>query len=385
MIDLDFSRLKSLNATSIEKSLCQNLSSIASRYELSVTLSSSSPNDALNVLVEALYNKYGRVAILIDEYDHAILSTLHSPQLNEVLKIIQSFFVTVKSLGEYVHFLFITGVSEFAKAGLFSGMNNPKNLSMNLEYACVCGYTEEEVDRYFVPYLEKMAKQKNTTVNDLRAELKKLYNGYCFSENAPTVYNPFSFINTLDSCKTGNFWFDSGAPSFLIEILKKEYAKGNTSIFHVEEFHMSEMEPKCFDVSAIPLPSLMQQTGYLTIKSFSKGLYTLGFPNLEVQAALQRYMMDILLNLGLNEISNFSTELLGALTEENMEKLISLLKTLCSHVPSKLHISKEKFYHALLILCAANIALQGGVKSADDVVAFFLVRVESAALLYTVE
>ena len=350
VIHLDFSSIDSTDANSTRASICQNLANIATEYGLSIQLSLTSPNDALNTLVRALFRQFKRVAILIDEYDHAILSTLYSPQLDEVLKVVQSFFATVKSVGEYVHFLFITGVTAFAKAGLFSGMSHPKDISMIPEYAGICGYTEEEIDQYFVPYLEKMAEKRNVSLLELRAELKRLYNGYLFVENTPSLYNPFSFIKALDTAKSDNFWFDSGTPSFLVEILKREYAKKNLNIFQMEEFRISEMEPKYFDVNAIPLPALMLQTGYLTIKSFTEGSYKLGFPNLEVQSALQRHMMGILLNLNLPEVSNFATDLTLALAHEDIEKIVSLLKTLCSYVPSKLHVSKEKFYHSLLIV-----------------------------------
>src|SRR3990167_7923707 len=274
VIHLDFSSMDSTDANTARTSICQSLAKIAIDYE------------------------------------HAILSTLHSPQLNEVLKVVQSFFTTLKSLGDYVHFLFITGVSAFAKAGLFSGMSHPKDLSQLTDYACICGYTEEDIDRYFIPYLEKMASLKTVSIAELRAELKKMYNGYHFAENAPAVYNPFSFIKALDTADLGNFWFDSGTPSFLVDILKKEYAKKNSEIFHMEEFRISKMEPKYFDVNAIPIPALMLQTGYLTIKSFLEGSYKLGFPNIEVQAALQRHMMSILLNLDLPQIANFATDLI---------------------------------------------------------------------------
>ncbi len=349
VIHLDFSSIDSTDANTAKTSLCQFLANIAIEYKLSIQLSSSSPNDALNVLVRALFAQTGKVAILIDEYDHAILSTLHKPQLNEVLGVVQSFFTTLKSLGDYVHFLFITGVSAFAKAGVFSGMSHPEDLSNMPAFACVCGYTEKEIDQYFIPYLENMAEKKNMSLIDLREEMKKMYNGYRFVENAPAVYNPFSFIKALRTGKVGNFWFDSGTPSFLIEILKREYLKKNFGVFHMEEFRMSEMEPKYFDVDAIPLPALMFQTGYLTIKSFTEGSYALGFPNVEVQSALQRYMLGILLNLDLNGVSNFANDLGIALAHEDIEKISSLLKTLCSYVPSKLHIPEERFYHALLI------------------------------------
>ena len=384
VIHLDFSFIESSDVSAARASLCQNLAGIAADYELSIALSSSSPKDALVSLVKALHKKFGRVAVLIDEYDHVILSALHEPQLKEVLAVLQGFFAALKGLGEFIHFMFITGVSTFAKAGLFSGMSHPDDISMVPKYACICGYMEEDIDQYFIPYLEKMSEQKEMSIVDLRAELKRLYNGYCFTENAPTVYNPFSFIKALHSGKAENYWFDSGTPSFLIEILKREYLKGNSSIFHVEEFRMNEMEPKYFDVNAIPLPALMLQTGYLTIKNYVDGSYSLGFPNLEVQAALQRYMMGILLNLNLPEIANFSGDLAVALAKEDIEKILSLLKTLCSHIPSKLHISKEKFYHALLIATfqACGVKMLAEHATADGFIDLVL---ELPKLFYVVE
>ncbi|MBS0628013.1 MAG: AAA family ATPase [Verrucomicrobia bacterium] len=349
VIHLDFSSLKSTNATTLETSLCTHLKLIAKHYEIPDKLSVVDPNAALCTLVNALYEKFGRVAVLIDEYDHPILSSLHSPNSLEVLKGIQSFFATVKSLGAPIHFLFLTGVTAFAKAGVFSGLSHPKNLSDLPEYACICGYTEEEIDSYFTPYIEKMATKINISTTQLRADLKKMYNGYLFAENSPAVYNPVSLTNALDTGKIKNYWFDSGTPSFLIEILKKEYANQSLSIFQMEEFKSSEIEPKYFDIDAIPIPAIMLQTGYLTIKDFVDGKYILGFPNLEVQAALQRYMMGVLLPLDLNMISNFSTDLIKALTSEDIPTITSLFNTLCSHIPSILHISKEEFYHALLI------------------------------------
>ncbi len=341
-IHLDFSSLKNTNATSLEISLCQQLIRIAKSYKLSIVLDPSNPNEALSALIEELRNIYGKVAVLIDEYDHPILSTLHKPRLQEILETIQSFFATVKSLDGSIDFLFLTGVSSFAKAGVFSGLSHPKDLSRLPEYACICGYTEEDITAYFTPYIEKLAKKKNTPVTELRAELKKNYNGYHFTENSPAVYNPFSLTQALDTGELENYWFDSGTPSFLIDLLKKEYAKNNLNIFQMEEFKISKKEPKYFDANAIPIPSIMLQTGYLTIKDFVDEKYILGFPNLEVQAATQRHMMGILLNLNLNEISNFSTDLIRALTKEDTPKIESLFNTLCAHIPSTLHISREE-------------------------------------------
>lgn len=117
--------------------------------------------------------------------------------------------------------------------------------------------------------------------------MRRLYNGYCFHVEGSTVYNPFSFLRALRSGELENYWFDSGTPSFLVEIFKQEYAKKNLDIFSMDEFEISKMEPKYFDADAIPLAALLFQTGYLTVKEMSDTVYKLGFPNLEVQAALQ--------------------------------------------------------------------------------------------------
>ena len=384
VISLDFSFLKTTQAETVEQSLCQNLSSLAKEYNLSIRLSSSSPNDSLIVLVRELFNRFGQVAILIDEYDYPILSNLHTERLQETLKVLQSFFATIKGLGDFIHFLFITGVSTFSKAGLFSGMSHPKDLSMLTEYSAICGYTEEEIDLYFTPYLQKMAQTKHLPFLTLKEQLKQFYNGYRFAENAPSVYNPFSFIQALDSQKIGNFWFDSGTPSFLIDILKQEYAKKNTHIFHMEEFQMSEMEPKYFDAKAIPLPALMVQTGYLTLKRFHEGIYTLGFPNLEVQSSLQRHMLCLLLRLNMPQTATFSTNLMNALIHEDIDKLKELLLALYSHIPSRLHISKEHFYHALLLATFQSCGVKTTAEKATADGAIDLV-LELSSIIYLIE
>ena len=384
VIHLDFSLIDSMNTETLRTSICCNLSAIAKEYHLDIEISSSSPKDALLVLVKALYAKFGRVAVLIDEYDHAILSNLHTPERASILGTLQSFFAAIKGLGGAIHFLFITGVSTFAKAGIFSGMSHPDDLSNRPQYACLCGYTEEEIATYFSPYLEKMAVHMNKSPSLLKEDFKKLYNGYHFAADSPAVYNPFSLIKALHTESLGNFWFDSGLPSFLIEILKKEYAKKNTRIFQMEEFQISEMEPKYFDAEAISLPALMFQTGYLTIKDFTEGIYTLGFPNLEVRASLQRHMMNILLNVDVAKCALFSNELAIALLHENIDQILSILKNIYSHIPSKLHIPKEKFYHALLIATfqSSGIKTLAEHSTADGSIDLVL---ELADLIYVIE
>jgi hypothetical protein len=369
VIHLDFSCLKNNSAVSLEETLCLHLSEIARAYNLSINLSSNNANGNLILLVNRLHEKYGKVAVLIDEYDHPLLSALQEPHCKEILNVIQSFFTTIKGLDAQLRFIFLTGVSAFSKAGIFSGLNNLKNLTYMPEFSGVCGYSQEEVDRYFIPYLEELAKDKKLSLAEVKAEMKRLYNGYHFSPNAPTVYNPFSCTNALYDKNLKNFWFESGTPTFLIKILQTGYAKKNSSIFQMEEFKVSEAQLESFTIDAIPLPVLMLQTGYLTIKGCVKNRYKLGFPNLEVQASLQKYILGVFLHLESFEAITFSTNLMDALEEENIEAIASLLNTICSCIPSNLHISEEKFYHAVILTAfqASGVSAIAEHKTADGV------------------
>ena len=236
VIHLDFGPIDSTNSHSVKHTLCQMLARIALSYQLSEALDTSNPNQALIELVDALYNKFGRVAILIDEYDHPILQILQDPQVPEVRSVLQSFFTTVKSLNKQVNFLFITGVSMFSKAGVFSGMNNPLNISLDPRFAGICGYTDEEMDFYFKEYTTDWAKKEKVSPEQIRDELKTWYNGYRFSEDPVSVYNPFSIVSAFEFKRFQNFWFETGSPAFIMKELKKEYRHKELALFDLERF-----------------------------------------------------------------------------------------------------------------------------------------------------
>lgn len=181
VIHLDFGPIKSGDSFSLEKSLCQVLSRVAQQYNLETKLDIFNPNQALIELVDALSKKFKKVAILIDEYDHPILQVLQDPEVIKVRTILQSFFTTVKSLNKQVHFLFITGVSMFSKAGVFSGMNNPQNISMDPQFAGICGYTDEEIDLHFPKYIKAWTDSENIPEKIIRDGLKTWYSALIFN------------------------------------------------------------------------------------------------------------------------------------------------------------------------------------------------------------
>jgi len=365
VIELDLSSLGIDSPETLKSGLCFALKSIARDYSLTIEIDATSPELALHSVVKALHAHFGRVAILVDEYDNPILQVLKDAnQAEEIRNAIRRFFATIKGLDKYIDFVFITGVSSFAKAGLFSGINNLRTMTLNEQFAGICGYTDEEVDRYFTDYIQAWALEENIPYDDLRQQVKSWYNGYRFGSNVASVYNPFSLMNALDAQAFKNFWFQSGTPTFLVDEFKKEYRKAESQIFDPEKFETTEDSLGIFDVGATPLPALMFQTGYLTISAYDreKNLYKLGYPNHEVRTALQQYLLGIFAQLDFIAAERMSLQLRSVLNHGDVAEGIILLKQLFANVPYQLHVKEEKFYHALLqVICGAS-----GIKAQSE-------------------
>lgn len=358
VINLDFSRIEAFTMELFENGLKYMLMKIAHSYEINTdTFSSDSSMIIMDNLIEKLSARFGRVAILVDEYDSPILKTLHNEELSKTVRNkIQQFFTIIKSFDAKIQFVFITGVSSFAKAGLFSGINNLQILTLQDQYDAVCGYTDTEIDLYFEEYIAKWAAKENRSYNELRLQIKLWYDGYHFGEDTVAVYNPFSVTNALHIQKFKNFWFQSGAPTFLVEILKKEYKTFDPET----SFKMSEDSLGIFDVGVTPLVTLMFQAGYLTIIAYDRysQLYTLDYPNIEVRAALQKYLLEVFAHLNPVTAERMSGELKVALMNEHIDEAVTLIKHLFVHVPYQLHVKEEKFYHALLMMVCVGAGMK---------------------------
>ena len=350
VIHLDFGSIKTTNSQTVERDLCQTLLNIAEDYEIPLTTDFTNPNATITTLTRALHFKFKKVAILIDEYDHPILQVLQDPRVEEVRAVLQSFFSTVKTLNDQVHFLFITGVSMFSKAGVFSGMNNPKNLSLDPEFAGICGYTDSEIDLYFQEYISAWAEKENISPSQVREQLRTWYNGYRFSKESLSVYNPYSILNALERKEFQNFWFETGSPSFLIKELQKTVRQKECALFDLESLKASSGLLGTIDVDTIPLPTLLFQTGYMTIAGYNSetNSFSLKFPNHEVKTALNQQILALVANTGPESADYIAYELKTFLNHGDIEGTISCLKMLFSRVPYQLHIPMEHFYHGLL-------------------------------------
>lgn len=233
-------------------------------------------------LIKNAHDKTGLgVVVLVDEYDKSLLESDEKLQAaNRAL--FKGFFGNLKSSDEYLKFTFITGVTRFSKVSIFSDLNNLRDISLNENFAEICGITKDEMLSNFEPEIENFAKKNGLSKDDCLEKLEKMYDGYHFFPNSKGVYNPFSLINALADKNFASYWFESGTPTFLVQKLRE--SKMNFMDF-TNGVEATESDLKNYTTDNPNLIPLFYQTGYLTIKEYDKdfGIYTLKYPNDEVK------------------------------------------------------------------------------------------------------
>ena len=387
VIKLDFSMLEVQNVANFDIEFSEMLVKIIDKYELQITIDFSRPISAFRNIVYALHAQFGYVAILIDEYDSPIVQKIDYPEQSlQIRDNLQALFRTIKGLGQLINFVFITGVTSFSKAGLFSGLNNLAVLTLDSKYGAVCGYTDTEIDYYFKSYLADWAQKNNHDIAILREQLRDWYNGYSFSETIATVYNPFSITNAIAKNKFENFWTQSGTPTFLIRELQKKYRASEYKLLDPEKFTITNDTLGVFDIGMVSLPALMFQTGYLTITSHDaqRDIYRLGYPNREVRTAAKDYLLAIFTDTDAAEIKGVAAQLWEAWNNSDLDEAMSLLRTLFAKVPYPLHVKLESFYHSLfqMICTTANIKSQSEYNTSHGSIDMVL---DLPKILYIVE
>ena len=235
-------------------------------------------------VIKAAYERSGlRAVVLIDEYDKPILDVLdYDKNLEEEHRnILKGFYSTFKGADEYLQFVFLTGVTKFSQDSVFSGFNQPKDISMHAKFETLCGISQEELESYFREPVEQMAGEYKCSYDEMLDMLKSQYDGYHFSDRMTDVYNPFSLLNAFDAGRIYDYWFKSGTPTYLVRLLSHSDENMNEitgKFYSPEEFidYKASVEQ--------PLP-MIYQSGYLTIKEFDMedGTFLLDFPNNEVK------------------------------------------------------------------------------------------------------
>ena len=293
----------------------------------------TSPGMRLAGLIQRAWRKTGKQAvIIIDEYDAPLLDVLHDEErLEAVREVMQEFYQRLKMCEAMIRFCFITGITKFSQLSIFSTINNLTNISMDTQYAAVCGITEEELSTQMAEDIAILAETYECTPEEMHAKLKQQYDGYRFSENALEVYNPFSLLKCFLQQKVTNYWFDSGTPTFLIrqmqhfrtDITTMEYIEASASDFDLPTEAMTDALP------------LLYQSGYITIKDYDResDYYTLAIPNNEVRTGLVSGLIPTYTGLERRETNGFAVKFWRALKKKNLDVAMQEMKAFLAGIP----------------------------------------------------
>ena len=338
----------------LKAALEQELHSLAKAH--GITLSQQGVGPMLKELLTDLAAQKTKVVVLIDEYDAPIINYLGQDlatayQNREILK---EFYSILKDADALLEFVFLTGVSKFSKVGIFSGINNLQDISLHPAYATMLGYTQEELEYNFADEITQTAAKLNLSRQALLDKLRHWYNGYRFYDNAPTVYNPVSINLFFDFGDFQNFWFATGTPTFLINLLKQD------GLYDFSLTELSQLEFDSFDLEDLRPYGLLYQTGYLTLLSRDEtGMYRLGYPNYEVENSMLAYLLDAFGGVPKGAGLAVALRLERAFEQDDLEQVIRVLQGMFSGLPHLLYEkTPERFYHAAIHLLFQYMGLR---------------------------
>ena len=313
-----------------------------------ITSDSIDPNVRLRNLITSIYEKTGKkVVILIDEYDAPLLDVVHEDKTLPVLRnVMRNFYSPLKDSDPYLHFVFLTGITKFSQLSIFSELNNLKNISMRPDYAGVCGITEEEMVTAMTDYLDDFAEAQQTTRKGAVEGLKRQYDGYHFTWPSPDIFNPFSLLNAFQDRDYTNYWFSSGTPTYLIEMLRK---------FNVVPSDISQMQVLSSDFDAptenmASITPLLYQSGYVTIKDYDRAsrLYTLDIPNTEIRVGLMESLLPNYVEMRKEAGNTTIAKMYLSLYRDNLDEMFRLLQSYLLTVPYCNDANSEGHYQQML-------------------------------------
>ena len=339
VLHFDLSDIKKGTVEDFEDSVNSSLASMEETYGVVKTADNLATR--FKELVERIYKRTGKqVVVLIDEYDAPLLTVLHDPErLEKMRTALQSFYSPIKKLDPYLRFVFITGITKFSQLSIFSQLNNLKNISMKPQYAAICGITQEELEDNFQEGIRALGEENEMTSEQVLAKLARTYDGYHFAHKSPGVYNPFSLLSAMDNCDFDNYWFSTGTPTFLVNMLKHFHAD-ITKIDGSEAFATDFDQPTENMQSILPL---FYQSGYITIKSYDPitDRYTLGYPNEEVKVGLMRILVPYYVHTNTLEAGNTVVQMYLALRKDDMDGCLKAMQEFVSTIPYQENTLKD--------------------------------------------
>ena len=285
----------------------------------------------------------------MDEYDKPMLQSIGDEELQkEFRKTLQAFYGAIKTMYGYIRFAFLTGVTKFGKVSVFSALNNLIDLSMDERYVALCGITEEELLTQLKPDIERMAEANDETYEEACLHLKRQYDGYHFSKACADIYNPFSLFNAFNSKEYKNYWFSTGTPTFLIDILRH-------ADFDVRALEGVEATDEQFDAPTeqitSPIP-VLYQSGYLTIKGYDRNfqIYRLAYPNGEVRKGFIESLLPSYVHLPAQNNTFYVVSFLRDLMKGDVESCLERTRSFFASIPNDLENKTEKHYQTIFYL-----------------------------------
>ncbi|MBQ6880730.1 MAG: ATP-binding protein [Bacteroidales bacterium] len=320
------------------------------RYELqyeTVAVDQSLDGRFYNLVMSIADRTHKRVVILVDEYDKPLLQTIGNSELqNTYREILKAFYGVMKSCDGQIHFGFLTGVTKFGKVSVFSDLNNLDDISMDPAYYDICGISEDELNEYFDAEIGILAEENDITKEQAYDRLRNEYDGYHFCENVSGVYNPFSVLSTLRKNRFGNYWFETGTPTYLVELLKRsDFQLDKIDGYKTGKDVLNGIDP------GSPV-AMIYQSGYVTIKDYDSefDLVTVGFPNKEVERGFLLFLLPFYTNLKKEDSNFFVSRAVQALKNGDAEVFMSYMKSLLAGYPYDLIKDTENHYQNVVYL-----------------------------------
>ena len=346
VFQIDMSRERITDALSLEKHIMRVTAEMAEKYQ--VSLSYDTYTSRFTELLRKL-SAQNKVVVLVDEYDKPILDNLQSSTRDEVKEALRGFYATIKASDPYLRFVLLTGVTKFAKISVFSGLNNLLDISLDKRYAEMLGITQAELEHYFADRIEQLAGQMNITPDALLAQIGQWYNGYRFSTKDVYVYNPFSTLLLFEQQEFKFHWFETGTPTFLIDLIKRNPARWS-QIYQPQL--VSERAFSTYDIENLDSLPLMFQTGYLTIKDVvqegGKLLYKLDYPNFEVRDSFLAEVLDSFAGMEAGE--SYIYRMANQLQAGEIDPVMETMQVFFANVSYDLHLNYEKYYQTIFFV-----------------------------------
>ncbi|WP_290762258.1 ATP-binding protein [Fibrobacter sp. UBA4297] len=301
------------------------------------------------LLIKAAHESTGMPpVVLVDEYDAPLLDSMENPELQLTLKNeMRKLFSPLKDLGGILRFVFLTGISKFSQLSIFSELNNLNVITMDDEYAAICGITKEEVLTQMQPEIQALADKNGLTYDGACEALTRQYDGYHFSKNSPDIFNPFSLINALSKRELANYWFATGTPTILTRLMRKY--KVDPTPFDTGFEATLDMFDAPTETAKNPIP-MLYQSGYLTIKGFDGFAYTIGFPNEEVRLGFLKALMPYYAMDDVVDNDMFMLRFTKALREGKIDDAMTHIRAFMSGIPYNAERKDENHYKTVLFL-----------------------------------